>query len=49
LRYLKEFSLPFKGRVSLPAGRQGWGWDDEVHKEIETHPPPNLPLEGGGN
>ncbi|OGP79250.1 MAG: hypothetical protein A2V86_08440 [Deltaproteobacteria bacterium RBG_16_49_23] len=37
--------------LSIPApsrGGLGWGWDDKAHKEIETHPPPNLPLERGG-
>jgi len=22
------FTLPFKGRARVPAGRQGWGWVD---------------------
>jgi Tfp pilus assembly protein PilF len=37
-------------RVPSPSrGGQGWGWGSAEANHNKTHPPPNLPLEGGGN
>jgi hypothetical protein len=38
-----NFNIPSPSRGGL-----GWGWDNKFLKEIESHPPPNLPLEEGG-
>ena len=47
---MKDAPSPSKGRehATFAIGGLGWGWGTTANHVIEPHPPPGLPLEGGG-